>query len=40
MYLEQGKIDAAKKYMPTVEAIAKAFPPAQKHFQDLSKRIG
>ncbi len=39
IFLEQGKIEAAKKYMPTIEAIAKSFPPAQKHFQDLSKRI-
>ncbi|MFH1830746.1 MAG: tetratricopeptide repeat protein [Pseudomonadota bacterium] len=37
--LQQGHYDAAKKYMPTIEAMAKAYPPAQKHCEKLKKRI-
>lgn len=39
MYLEKGNAEAAKKFMPTVEAIAKIFPPAQSHLKKLKERI-
>jgi serine/threonine protein kinase/tetratricopeptide (TPR) repeat protein len=39
MYLEQGRTDDAEELMPTVEAIAKAFPPAAEHLRQLKKRM-
>ncbi len=39
MYLEQGRMEDAEKLMPTVEAIAKAFPPAMEHMRKLKERI-
>jgi tetratricopeptide (TPR) repeat protein len=39
MYLEQGRTDDAEELMPTVEAIAKAFPPAAEHLKQLKKRM-
>lgn len=39
MYIEQGKLKAAEKFMPTVETIAKAFPPAQEHLKKLKERM-
>jgi serine/threonine protein kinase/tetratricopeptide (TPR) repeat protein len=39
MYLEKGNYSAAKKFMPTVEGIAKIFPPAQNHVKKLRKRM-
>ncbi len=38
--LERGDRESAMRYMPTIEAIAKSFPPAKKHFSQLKKRIG
>lgn len=40
IYLEQGKLENAKRLMPTVEAIASKFPPAKKHFKELKERMG
>jgi len=39
MYLEQGRTHDAEMLMPTVEAIAKAFPPAAEHLKGLKKRM-
>lgn len=39
MYLEQGKVEDAEELMPTVEAIAKAFPAAGEHLKGLKKRM-
>jgi len=39
MYLEQGKVEDAKKLMPTVEAIASKFPPAREHLEGLKRKI-
>ena len=39
MYLEQGRTHDAEELMPTVEAIAKAFPPAAEHLKQLKERM-
>ncbi|MBN1283192.1 MAG: tetratricopeptide repeat protein [Proteobacteria bacterium] len=38
--LERGDRDAARRYMPTIEAIAKSFPQAQGHLKRLKQRLG
>ncbi|MFA5811823.1 MAG: tetratricopeptide repeat protein [bacterium] len=35
LYLEQGDRESAEKFMPTIEAIAKSFPPAKDHYSKL-----
>lgn len=37
--LERHDVEAARRHLPILEAIAKAFPPARDHFQSLAKRV-
>jgi|GEM_PF-3126818 len=39
LYLERGDREAARKYLPTIEAIAKSFPPAREHFKQLKRKL-
>ncbi len=39
LYLERGDKKSAEKFMPTIEAIAKSFPPAKDHYAQLAARL-
>jgi tetratricopeptide (TPR) repeat protein len=39
IFLERGERAAARRYLPTIAAIAKAFPTAERHYAALLKRL-
>lgn len=39
IFLERGEEAAARRHMPTLEAIIKSFPPAKEHFAKLAARL-
>lgn len=39
LYLERGDIKSADSRLPLLKTISDSFPPAKKHFKELSKRV-